>query len=65
MGFIISGIKELQAAQVGDTVTLADKRVAATMRCPASRKRKSQVFAGLYPIGVPTNMILCVTRWKN
>ena len=26
VGFIIAGIKELRAAKVGDTVTLADKR---------------------------------------
>jgi GTP-binding protein LepA len=48
VGFIISGIKELKAAQVGDTVTLAN--------CPASeplpgfQEIKPQVFAGLYPV---------------
>ena len=48
VGFIISGIKELSSARVGDTVTLIE--------CPASRpllgfkEIKPQVFAGLYPI---------------
>ncbi len=48
VGFIISGIKELSSARVGDTVTLVER--------PASRpllgfkEIKPQVFAGLYPI---------------
>ncbi|WP_177183562.1 translation elongation factor 4 [Nitrosomonas cryotolerans] len=48
VGFIISGIKELNAAKVGDTVTQAN--------CPASeslvgfKEIKPQVFAGLYPV---------------
>ncbi|OHC63456.1 MAG: elongation factor 4 [Rhodocyclales bacterium GWA2_65_20] len=48
VGFIISGIKELQAAKVGDTVTLADKPAAAPL--PGFKEIKPQVFAGLYPI---------------
>jgi len=40
VGFIIAGIKELKAAQVGDTVTLADK--------PAVEPLPG--FAGLYPV---------------
>jgi GTP-binding protein LepA len=48
VGFIISGIKELQAAKVGDTVTLADRP--ATEALPGFKEIKSQVFAGLYPI---------------
>jgi GTP-binding protein LepA len=48
VGFIISGIKELKAAKVGDTVTLADKR--ATQALPGFKEIKPQVFAGLYPI---------------
>ena len=48
VGYIISGIKELKSAQVGDTITLAE--------CPADnplngfKEIKPQVFAGLYPI---------------
>ncbi|GAB1393282.1 translation elongation factor 4 [Rhodocyclaceae bacterium] len=48
VGFIISGIKELQAAKVGDTVTLVDKQ--ATEPLPGFKEIKSQVFAGLYPV---------------
>ena len=48
VGFIISGIKELDAAKVGDTVTLAERRAAAPL--PGFKEIKPQVFAGLYPI---------------
>jgi GTP-binding protein LepA len=48
VGFIISGIKDLKAAKVGDTVTLADKP--ATAPLPGFKEIKPQVFAGLYPI---------------
>jgi len=48
VGFIISGIKELDAAKVGDTVTIADRRAAQAL--PGFKEIKSQVFAGLYPI---------------
>jgi len=48
VGFIISGIKELKAAKVGDTVTMADKPADAAL--PGFKEIKPQVFAGLYPI---------------
>ncbi|MBW7899982.1 MAG: elongation factor 4 [Rhodocyclaceae bacterium] len=48
VGFIISGIKELDAAKVGDTVTLAERPAAAPL--PGFKEIKSQVFAGLYPV---------------
>jgi GTP-binding protein LepA len=48
VGFIISGIKELKAAKVGDTVTHADRMAAAPL--PGFKEIKSQVFAGLYPV---------------
>jgi GTP-binding protein LepA len=48
VGFIISGIKELQAAKVGDTVTLADRPAAEAL--PGFKVIKPQVFAGLYPV---------------
>ncbi len=48
VGFIISGIKELQAAKVGDTVTLAERPAAAAL--PGFNVIKPQVFAGLYPV---------------
>ncbi len=48
VGFIIAGIKELKAAKVGDTVTLAERRAAAPL--PGFKEVKPQVFAGLYPV---------------
>jgi GTP-binding protein LepA len=48
VGFIVSGIRELKAARVGDTVTLANKP--ATQPLPGFKEIKPQVFAGLYPV---------------
>ncbi|MBR0565707.1 translation elongation factor 4 [Azoarcus sp. L1K30] len=48
VGFIIAGIKELEAAKVGDTVTLAAKPAASPL--PGFKEIKPQVFAGLYPV---------------
>ncbi|MFZ9764986.1 MAG: translation elongation factor 4 [Burkholderiaceae bacterium] len=48
VGFIITGIKELKAAKVGDTVTLAGR--AASSPLPGFKEVKPQVFAGLYPV---------------
>ncbi|MBI3528538.1 MAG: elongation factor 4 [Betaproteobacteria bacterium] len=48
VGFIIAGIKELKAAQVGDTVTLADNPAVEPL--PGFKEIKPQVFAGLYPV---------------
>jgi len=48
VGFIIAGIKELEAAKVGDTITLAGKPAAEPL--PGFKEIKPQVFAGLYPV---------------
>jgi GTP-binding protein LepA len=48
VGFVISGIKELQHARVGDTITSADRPAAAAL--PGFKEIKPQVFAGLYPV---------------
>ena len=48
VGFIIAGIKELKAAKVGDTVTLAAKPAAAAL--PGFKEVQPQVFAGLFPV---------------
>ncbi|CAN7437645.1 translation elongation factor 4 [Trinickia sp. LjRoot230] len=48
VGFIIAGIKELTAAKVGDTVTLAATPAAEPL--PGFKEVKPQVFAGLYPV---------------
>ena len=48
VGFVIAGIKELQAAKVGDTITLVNRPAAAAL--PGFKEIKPQVFAGLYPV---------------
>ncbi|WP_305075338.1 translation elongation factor 4 [Propionivibrio sp.] len=48
VGYVIANIKELQAAKVGDTLTLADRPAAEPL--PGFKEIKSQVFAGLYPV---------------
>ena len=48
VGYVISGIKELQAAKVGDTLTTVDRPAAEPL--PGFKEIKSQVFAGLYPV---------------
>lgn len=54
VGYIIAGIKELQAAKVGDTVTLirlgsGGAVHTATEALPGFKEIQPQVFAGLYP----------------
>ena len=54
VGYIIAGIKELQAAKVGDTVTLIKQgsggaAFTATAALPGFKEIQPQVFAGLYP----------------
>lgn len=48
VGFVITGIKELNAAKVGDTITLADHPAQEAL--PGFKEVQSQVFAGLYPV---------------
>jgi len=48
VGFVISGIKELKAAKVGDTLTL--DRAPAAVPLPGFKEVKPSVFAGLYPV---------------
>ena len=53
VGFVIAGIKELQAAKVGDTITLEKKLPnnagVAIEPLPGFKEIQPQVFAGLYP----------------
>ncbi len=48
VGFIISGIKELNIAKVGDTVTSAIRPAEKPLQ--GFKEIKPQVFAGLYPV---------------
>jgi len=54
VGYIIAGIRELQAAKVGDTITLikpgtGGAAFTATKPLPGFKEIQPQVFAGLYP----------------
>jgi GTP-binding protein LepA len=54
VGYIIAGIRELQAAKVGDTITLVKTgsgaaAFTATEALPGFKEIQPQVFAGLYP----------------
>jgi GTP-binding protein LepA len=53
VGFIVAGIRELQAAKVGDTITVEKKLPnnlgPATEALPGFKEIQPQVFAGLYP----------------
>jgi len=48
VGFLVAGIKEIDGAPVGDTVTGADRPASA--RLPGFREVQPRVFAGLYPV---------------
>lgn len=48
VGFVVSGIKELKEARVGDTFTHAHNPASAPL--PGFKEVKPQVFAGLYPV---------------
>lgn len=48
VGFVITGLKELKSAKVGDTITLATNP--ANEPLAGFKEAKSQVFAGLYPV---------------
>ena len=54
VGFVIAGIKELQAARVGDTITQiklgsGGAAATATVALPGFKEIQPAVFAGLYP----------------
>jgi len=48
VGFLVAGIKEIDGAPVGDTVTHADRRAARPL--PGFKQVQPRVFAGLYPV---------------
>ncbi len=48
VGYLVAGIKDIDAAPVGDTIT--DARNPATTRLPGFQEVKPQVFAGVYPV---------------
>lgn len=48
VGYIIAGIKEIDGAPVGDTITAADKPATETL--PGFKAVQPRVFAGLFPV---------------
>ncbi len=48
VGFVIAGIKDIDGAPVGDTLTLADRPAAKAL--PGFAKIQPRVFAGLFPV---------------
>ena len=48
VGYVISGIKDLGGAPVGDTLTLAENPASGAL--PGFQEIKPRVFAGMYPI---------------
>lgn len=48
VGYVIAGIKEIDAAPVGDTITLHDRK--AEQELDGFQQMRPRVFAGLYPV---------------
>jgi len=48
VGYLIAGVKEVDGAPVGDTITTVDRPASAPL--PGFKEIKPQVFAGLYPV---------------
>ncbi|MCW8946694.1 MAG: translation elongation factor 4 [Sedimenticola sp.] len=48
VGFVIAGIKDINGAPVGDTLTLADNK--ADKALPGFAEMRPRVFSGLYPV---------------
>ncbi|MEN8177794.1 MAG: translation elongation factor 4 [Pseudomonadota bacterium] len=48
VGFLIAGIKEVDGAPVGDTITLENRQAAGPL--PGFEEMRPRVFSGLYPV---------------
>ena len=48
VGYVVAGIKDIQGAPVGDTLTIEKNRAPTSL--PGFKKVKPQVYAGLFPI---------------
>lgn len=48
VGYIIAGIKEIDSAKVGDTITLVDRPAAEPL--PGFKEVQPRVFAGMFPV---------------
>ncbi len=50
VGYVVAGIKEINGAPVGDTLTHAQNGKAATDPLPGFKQLQPQVYAGLFPV---------------
>jgi len=48
VGYVIAGIKDINGAPVGDTLTLSDNKAASAL--PGFAEMRPRVFSGLYPV---------------
>ncbi|MES9900099.1 MAG: translation elongation factor 4 [Sedimenticola sp.] len=48
VGYVIAGIKDIDGAPVGDTITLVDRKAATSL--PGFKEMQPRVFSGLYPV---------------
>ncbi|MEA2080612.1 MAG: translation elongation factor 4 [Pseudomonadota bacterium] len=48
VGFVIAGIKDIDGAPVGDTITLTERQASESL--PGFQRVQPRVFAGLYPV---------------
>jgi len=62
VGFVVAGIKEIDGAPVGDTITLENRPAAAPL--PGFKQIKPRVFAGLFP-STPRTTRTSGTRSRN
>src|SRR5262245_25458853 len=56
VGYVATGLKNVREAQVGDTITTANRPAAKPL--PGYQEAKSLVFAGLYPLSGPDYPLL-------
>jgi GTP-binding protein LepA len=48
VGYVVTGVKDVRQAKVGDTITLAGRRASEAL--PGYREPKPMVWSGLYPV---------------
>ncbi len=49
IGYIVTGLKDIRACRVGDTITLASNDVSKVEALPGYREVRPMVFAGIFP----------------
>jgi GTP-binding protein LepA len=62
VGYVVAGIKEIQGAPVGDTLTLEKHQASAAL--PGFQRVKPQVYAGLFPISSDWHNLVILNRYS-